>query len=225
MIVRVTAIVPAGGSGSRLGLKAKKPFVMLSGKPILYYALKALSATDAVNEIIVAAEPGQIHRVEILVRRFGFYKVKKVVAGGSTRSGSVRNCLDALTGNPDIVVIHDAARPLVSVEMIKNSIKLALKHGACIAAVPESDTIKLARQDGFVKKTIDRRNVFRAQTPQAFKTALIKRAYEGLGSGVEPTDDSSVLENMRIRVKILSGSYRNIKITTKEDLKIAEALL
>ncbi len=222
---RVTAVVPAGGSGSRLGLKTKKPFVMLRGKPILYYALRALEATGAVNDIIVAAEESQMSRVKALVRRFGFCKVKKIVAGGSTRSGSVKNGLDAITGNPDIVLIHDAARPLVSVEMIEESIKLASKYGASVAAVPESDTIKLVKRNGFVKKTIDRRNVIRAQTPQAFKTLLIRRAYKGFNKGIGATDDSSVLEGSGVRIKILPGSYRNIKITTREDLKIAEALL
>ena len=223
--MKVTAIIPAGGSGSRLGLKTKKPFVMLSGKPILYYAIRAIEATDAVNEIIVAAEKSQMSRVKALIKRFGFHKVKKVVAGGSTRTASVKNCLDAIIGKPDIVLIHDAARPLVSVDMIAKAIKFALKYGACVAAVPESDTVKLAGQDGFVEKTIDRRNVFRAQTPQAFKTALIIGAYRSLGVERGATDDSSILEDLGVRVKILSGSYRNIKITTREDLKIAEALL
>ena len=222
---RVTAIVPAGGTGSRLGLNTKKPFVTLSGKPLLYYVIKALEKTGAVNEIIVAAEKSQMGRVEALVRRFGFRKVKKIVSGGSTRSGSVKNCLDALTGDPDIVLIHDAARPLVSEGMIKDSIKLALKYGACVTAVPESDTIKLADRFGFVKKTIDRRNVFRAQTPQAFKTDIIRRAYERAGFRIGATDDSSILEGGGIKIKILPGSYRNIKITTREDLKIAEVLL
>ncbi|MCX5680135.1 MAG: 2-C-methyl-D-erythritol 4-phosphate cytidylyltransferase [Candidatus Omnitrophica bacterium] len=225
MSLSVTAIVPAGGSGSRLGLKTKKPFVMLSGKPLLYYSIKALEASGVINEIIVAAEESQIHRVEALVRRFGFRKVKKVVVGGSTRSGSVKNCLDALTGDPDIVLIHDAARPMVSVRMIRESIRLASKYGACVVAVPESDTIKLGDRLGFVKRTIDRRNVFRAQTPQTFKAVLIKEAYEGLGKGRGATDDSSILEDLGIKIKILPGSYRNIKITTREDLKIAEALL
>jgi len=223
--VRVTAIVPAGGSGIRLGLKTKKPFVMLSGKPLLYYAIKALEVSGVIDEIIVAAEKSQIGRAKNLVKRFGFRRVKKVVAGGLTRSDSVKNCLDVLTGSPDIVLIHDAARPLVSVEMIKSSIKMALKYGGSIAAVPESDTIKLSDRGGFVKKTIDRSNIFRAQTPQAFKTDLIRRAYGGFDRGIRATDDSSILENLGIKIRISPGSYRNIKITTREDLKIAEALL
>ena len=225
MSLRVTAIVPAGGSGSRLGFKTKKPFVRLSGKPILFYVLKVLESTGSVNDIIVAAEESQINRVKTLVRRSGFSKVKKVVAGGSTRYISVKNCLDIITDNPDIILIHDAARPLVSVDMINNSIKMASKYGACVTAVPMSDTIKLSDRFGFVKKTIDRSNVFRAQTPQTFKTVLIRKAYAGLGSKIGATDDSSILENGKIRIKILPGSYRNIKITTREDLKIAEALL
>jgi len=221
----VTAIVPAGGSGTRLGLKTRKPFVMLSGKPLLYYALNVLERAGAISEIIVAAEESQIKRVKVLVKRFGFRKVKKVVAGGSTRSGSVKNCLDNITGDPDIVLIHDAARPLVSVRMITDAVKVASRYGACVVAVPESDTIKLCDGSGFVKRTIDRRDVFRAQTPQAFKTALIRRAYGSTGEGRGATDDSSILEGKGIKIKILPGSYRNIKVTTREDLKIAEALL
>ncbi len=221
---RVTAIVPAGGSGSRLGLKTGKPFVMLSGKPILYYAIRALEAADGVSEIIVASEKNRIGRVKAIVKRFGFRKVKNIVAGGKTRADSVKNCLDAITGDPDIVLIHDAARPLVSAGMIKDAIRLASKYGACAAAVPESDTLKLSGPDGFVKRTIDRRNVFRAQTPQAFRTALIRRAY-GKQGAKRATDDSFILEGLGVKVRILPGSYRNIKITTREDLKIAEALL
>lgn len=223
--MRVAAIVPAGGSGTRLGLKTKKPFVTLSGKPLLYYALKALERAGAVDEIIVAAEESQIRRVAALVKRFGFRKVKKIVAGGSTRSASVKNGLSVIAGDPDVILIHDAARPLVSVDMINDAIRLASKYGACAAAVPESDTIKLSGRSGFIKKTIDRRNVFRAQTPQAFKAALIRRAYKTLGRKPCVTDDSSILENMGMKIKILPGSYRNIKITTREDIKIAEALL
>ena len=223
--MRVTAIVPAAGSGSRLGLKTKKPFVMLCGKPLLYYAIKALETSGMVGEIIVAAEKSQIGRIEALVRKFGFRKVKNVVAGGSTRSGSVKNCLNAITGDPDIVLIHDAARPLVSPGMITGSVKLAAKYGACVTAVPESDTVKFCYRGGFVKRTIDRRNLFRAQTPQAFRRTLIMRAYGRPGAKRGATDDSSILEDSGIKVKILPGSYRNIKVTTREDLKIAEALL
>lgn len=223
---KVAAIVPAGGSGARLGLRTRKPFVTLAGKPILYYAIKALESTGQIDQIIVAAEASQIRRAKNLVKRFGFRKVKMVVAGGSTRSGSVKNCLDAITGDPDIVLIHDAARPLVTTRIIKDSIKLASKYGGCVVAVPESDTVKSSDRSGFVKRTIGRRGLFRAQTPQTFKTALIKRAYEKLASkGSGATDDSSMLEGLGRKIKILPGSYRNIKITTREDLKIAEALL
>lgn len=223
--MKASAIVPAGGSGSRLGLKTKKPFVALGGKPILYYAIRALEREGSIDEIIVAAEKSQVGRAKNLVRRFGFRKVKSVVAGGSTRTASVKNCLDAVTGDPDVIVIHDAARPLVSGRMIRESIRLASKYGACVAAVPESDTVKLGDPAGFIRKTVDRRNLFRAQTPQAFRTSLLRRAYKSYGAGRKVTDDASLLEGAGVRVRILPGSYRNVKITTKEDLKMAEALL
>lgn len=225
MTLRVTAIVPAGGSGARLGLKTKKPFVALSGKPLLYYAIRALEAVGAVDEIIVAVEKNQVSRARTLIKRFGFRKVGNVVAGGATRSDSVKNCLDAVTGDPDIIVIHDAARPLISAGTIKESIKLAAKYGACVAAVPESDTVKLADPRGFVKRTVDRVGLFRAQTPQTFRADLIRKAYQGPGGKGKATDDSSILEAGGVKVRILPGSYLNIKITTREDLKIAEALL
>lgn len=223
--MKVTAIVPAAGFGKRLGLKAKKPFVTLNGKPILYYAIKALNSSRMVSDIIVAAEEGQIRRVEELIRKFRFGKVRRIVAGGATRSESVQNCIEAMTSETDVVLIHDAARPLVSAAMIDGSIKAASRHGGCIVAVPESDTVKIADRSGFVKATPDRSTIFRAQTPQAFRAGILKRAYSRLGREKRVTDDSSVMERAGLKVKIIPGSYRNIKITTKEDLKIAEALL
>jgi len=220
----VVAIVAAAGSGRRLGLKTRKPFVRLAGKPLIAHTLKALSGSDAVDAIIVAAQPSCVGRFEKLVKRYRIRKVAAVVAGGRTRAVSVRNCLARIDDSAGIVLIHDGGRPFIDSRTIEGAVALARKHGGCIVAVPESDTVKLAGRDMFIRKTLDRGRIFRAQTPQAFRLSLIKRAYAAKAAA-GATDDSRVVELSGGKVKILKGSYRNIKITTKEDLKLAEALL
>lgn len=220
---RTVAIVPSAGYGRRLGLKKKKPFVLLNDRPLVSYALKTLNGCRAVDRIIVASEKNCVKSLRALVNKFRFKKVTDVVVGGKTRAESVENCLKIVDTSFDIVLIHDGARPFVEESMIESSIRLAKKYGGCIVAVPENDTVKLAGRDLFIKKTLDRSRLFRAQTPQAFRRSLIQKAYAGIKKGV--TDDSGLAEKTGVRVKILEGSYKNIKITTKEDLKFAEVLL
>lgn len=220
----VVAIVPAAGSGRRLGLKTKKPFVMLAGKPLIWYALKALERSASVDAIIVAAEKSCVGRCRRLVQRFGLKKVIAVIEGGKERVDSVRNCLEKAGARFDIVLIHDGARPFVSDELIRESVRLARKHGGCIVAMAESDTVKLAGKDLVIKGTLDRSRVFRAQTPQVFKRSLIEKAYAARKKR-DVTDDASLVESIGGRVKILPGACRNIKITTREDLRLAEILL
>jgi 2-C-methyl-D-erythritol 4-phosphate cytidylyltransferase len=223
----VTAIVPAAGSGRRLGLREAKPFVCLAGKPILIHTLKALGACASVDSIIVAAPPRSVARVERLVRSYRAGKVSRVVPGGRTRTESVRNCLGRLDKSCRVVVIHDGARPLIEAATVDRAVRLAARCGACVVAVPENDTVKEAGPDLVIKRTLDRRRIYRAQTPQAFRRPLIERAYaKAFASGVpSATDDSYLAERAGVRIKILKGSYRNIKITTIEDLKAAEAFL
>ena len=220
----VAAIVAAAGSGKRLGLKTRKPFVKLAGKELIIHTLEALSVSKAVDAIIVAAEPSCVSRFKRLIKRHGLKKVSAVVAGGKTRAESVRNCLAEIKDPVDIVLIHDGGRPFIDAKTIEDSVALARRHGGCIVAVPESDTVKLAGKDLFIKRTLDRKRIFRAQTPQVFRRSLITRAYAAK-KVKGATDDSSLAELAGGRVKILKGSYRNIKITTKEDLKLAEVLL
>jgi len=224
---RVVAIVPAAGSGRRLGLKTKKPFVRLGGKPLVWYALNALNRSASVDAIVVAAEPSSVGRFKRLAARYGFRKVAAVIEGGKERADSVRNCLAAIGPGFDIVLIHDGARPLVDGRMIADSVRLAVKYGGCVVAVPEIDTVKLAGRDLVVDRTLERSRIFRAQTPQAFRRALLERAYRAMGvrRARGMTDDAGLVEKVGGRVKILEGSYRNIKVTTKEDLELAEVLL
>jgi len=222
--ISTLAVVPAAGCGRRLGKKTRKPFITLGGKPLIVHALKALSSARPVNAIIVAVERPYIKRFLNIIKRYRIGKVKAVVAGGRTRYESVRNCIKEAGPSFDIILIHDAARPFVDSRLIGDSIRAAHRHGGCVVAVPESDTVKLSDGKGFVKKTLDRNMIYRAQTPQAFRAGIIRKAY--LSKRRRPvTDDASLAEAAGLKVKILEGSRTNIKITAKEDLKIGGALL
>jgi 2-C-methyl-D-erythritol 4-phosphate cytidylyltransferase len=223
-MIKTVAIVPAAGSGKRLGLKTKKPFVLLKGRPLVTYALKALESSRAVDGIIIAADKGSVKRFKSLVKSCRFKKVIDVVRGGKTRLESVSNCLGRAGNGFDVILIHDGARPFVDDRTIKDSVRLAAKYGACVVAVPECDTVKLAGKGMFVQKTLDRSALYRTQTPQAFRRDIIKKAYSSKRRR-NATDDSALVERLGGKVKILEGSYRNIKVTTKEDLKLAEVLL
>ena len=224
-LLKVAAIVPAAGLGTRLGAKDRKPFVLLSGKPLIMYALKALDSSKYIEQIYVAVDPNSIGRLEDIIDRYGIRKVVKVVAGANTRYGSVRNCFNMVSPLCDIVLIHDGARPFPAPSDIMNSILLADRFGGCLTAIPMTDTVKLAGKDLFVKRTIDRNSLWRAQTPQAFRYNILKKALKGTKDISDVTDDALILERLGKRVKILKGSTRNIKITTNEDLKMAEALI
>lgn len=222
--VKTAAIVPSAGYGKRLGLKVKKPFALLGGRPLVSYALAALDESEAIDAIIIAAEKSCVDKFRRLIKRFGFKKIIGIVIGGRTRFESVRNCLDKVGSSYDIVLVHDGARPFVEKGMIDRSIRLAEKFGGCVVGMPESDTVKLVGRRLFIKKTLDRTALFRAATPQAFRRDLLVMAYAAKRPG-HATDDARLVEEMGGRVKMLRGSYRNIKITTREDLKMAEALL
>jgi 2-C-methyl-D-erythritol 4-phosphate cytidylyltransferase len=216
---RVVAIVPSAGAGKRLGLSTKKPFVNLGGRPLVTYALKTLNGSRSINSIIIASE-----KFKRLVRRFRLKKVARIVIGGKTRMESVKKCLATIGDDFGIVLIHDGARPFIEKSVIEGSIRLCRRFGGCIVALPENDTVKLVSDNFFIKKTLDRNRVFRAQTPQVFRIDLLKKAYtEARKTGY--TDDASLVEALGGRIKVLAGTRRNIKITTKEDLKFAEVLL
>ena len=225
MTSRVVAIIPAAGSGKRLRTSEKKPFVLLGGKPLIAYALKALDSSRYIDAIIVAVEESFIARLKGIISRYGIKKVARIVRGGKTRHGSVKNCFYSIDRPCVIVLIHDGARPFPQGSMIRDSIILAAKFGACITAVRQTDTVKSADKNLFVLKTLDRKNMWRAQTPQAFRYGLLKSAISRINDGADITDDASYVERLGKKVKILEGSAKNIKITTKEDLKIARGLL
>ncbi len=223
-MIEATALVPAAGRGRRLGKEANKAFVSVAGKPILAHTLAVFETCKAVRDVVLVVGEREIEAAGELVDRFGFAKVSAVVAGGGERQDSVRSGLEHVRSS--VVAIHDAARPFVTSDIIVRSIERALEMGACIAAVPVIDTIKRARPDGCVGKTIDRGALFAVQTPQTFRTELIRLAHgRAHTEGVYATDDAALVERLGEKVSIVDGSYENVKITTPADLEAAQRRL
>lgn len=222
--MKTTAIVLAAGSGKRMNSKVHKQYLLLKGRPILYYSLKAFEDSP-IDDIILVVGAGEIDfcRKEI-VEQYGFEKVRAIVEGGKERYHSVYEGLKA-AGATDYVLIHDGARPFVSQPIIERTLEAVCEHKACVVGMPVKDTIKIVDEDTFAKETPNRSTVWMVQTPQAFSYSLIYDAYTRMLTDEDAaiTDDAMVVERMTdYKVKLIEGSYQNIKITTPEDLDVAE---
>jgi 2-C-methyl-D-erythritol 4-phosphate cytidylyltransferase len=221
------AIIVAAGQGRRFPGERKKQFLPLAGMPVIAHSLAAFEATPLIRSVLLVVHPEDVDwcRREI-VERFGFAKVSRTVAGGAERQDSVRTGLDVLDEEDGIVVIHDGVRPLVSREMIEASIEGAVRFGAVVMAVPSKETIKRVDGEGRVLETLDRKVLWQIQTPQTFRTAVLREAYRrSTEVGFRGTDDASLVERLGIEVRVLPGDYANIKITTPEDLLVADRLI
>jgi len=221
--MKVTAVVPAGGSGIRLKKRTAKPFVKINGIPLIVHTLRALAGSGTVDNVIVAVEERFIARAKRLFAKSRIKKPVTVVAGGKIRSHSVRNALAEVKNDTGIVLVHDCARPCVGKDIIADAVKAAKKYGAACVSVPVKPTIKLVRR-GFIDRTLDRRLIWEAQTPQAFRRRVIVSAYRPGRLG-KATDDAVLAEGRGFRVKAVPGSYGNIKVTTAEDLVYAGQML
>ncbi|MDD4178708.1 MAG: 2-C-methyl-D-erythritol 4-phosphate cytidylyltransferase [Candidatus Margulisbacteria bacterium] len=211
-------IIVAGGKGKRMG--KPKQFLKIAGRPMLAWTLAAFQNTRPIDGIILVVAPGQMELAKKLPKK----KIIGIVAGGAERQDSVRNGLAALPGSAEIVLIHDGARPAVTTGIIERSIKEARKHGAVVVGVSVKDTIKeVMRNENRVTRTMNRDKLWQAQTPQVFKAALIRNAYAKLRGAV--TDDAMAVEKLGKPVKMVMGSYENIKVTAPEDLIMMEAIL
>lgn len=225
----ITAIVLAAGKGKRMSGKVQKQYMEVLGKPLLFYSLDAFE-NSSVDEIVLVVGQGECgYCREQIVGRFGFKKVTEIVEGGKERCDSVYEGLKAAAGSSH-VLIHDGARPCVTNQLITNAIAGAIKYQACVAGMPVKDTIKILDQDGFACLTPDRSSLWLVQTPQAFTYNLIMEAYNRLfhctGSRDRVTDDAMVVESMtNHKVKLIQGDYSNIKVTTPDDMILAEAFL
>ncbi len=226
---KVTAVILAAGQGKRMNTTVSKQFLMLEDKPILFYSIKAFEESR-VDEIVIVCGHGQVeYCTHNIITPYGFKKVISVVEGGEERYDSVNRALLAID-NTNYVLIHDGARPFVSSDLINEVIDNVKEYGACIVAAPVKDTIKTVSEDGWIKETPDRKLMWLAQTPQAFKYSLIKKAYKLIFEENESdrktvTDDAMVYERYIDQpIKVVKGDYYNIKITTPEDMTIAKGI-
>ena len=224
--MNVTAIIPAAGKGTRLRSEVHKTFYPLHSRPLLAYTLDVFEACRVVDHIVLVVSEEMVDRCSTeIIDAFDYKKVKRIVHDGEHRQDSVYNGLRAIEGGCDIVVIHDGARPFVTVEIILRTVELCQEHQAVIVATPPKDTVKRG-EDGFVIATLDRAKLWSVQTPQTFSYDLIIEAHKNAKKDrFCGTDDASLVERLGSKVKILEGSYDNIKITTQEDLYLAEKLL
>lgn len=221
------AVLAAGGSGSRMGTALPKQFMPLAGVPILLHSLRTLERARSVDAVILVVPASDRQRVLAeVIERYGIKKVRKVVAGGETRQQSVYRGLKETDPADEIVVVHDAARPLVTEDLIERSVEEARKTGGAIVAVPMKDTPKQVGPAGLIKRTMDRSELWLAQTPQTFRRAVLLEAYDKAEvERLQATDDATLVERLGHAVGIIPGSWENLKITTTDDLVIAEAIL
>ena len=214
-------VIVAAGRSERMG-GADKVFAPLVGRPLVVWSLTAFRSCDAVEGVVVVAAPGSVDRMSALVHEWRMTKVRAVVAGGAQRQDSVRAGLEAAAG-ATIVAVHDAARPLVTPALIEAGIEAARVHGAALCAVPATDTVKDVDDGGVVRATLDRSRTWLAQTPQVFDRALLAEAHRR--AEAVATDDAALVEALGREVHVYEGARWNLKVTTPDDLLVAEALL
>lgn len=230
---KTVAVCLAAGQGKRMESKVQKQYLLIQDKPVLYYALKAFQDSPVEEIVLVVGAGEEEYCKKEIVDSYGFTKVKAIVTGGKERYHSVYNGLQAV-GEADYVLIHDGARPFLTREIIDRCVKGAKEYKACVAGMPVKDTIKLADNDNNIESTPERSKVWMIQTPQAFEYPLIKKAYTtlieqeelGMKTSIPVTDDAMVVEYfLNQKVHLVYGSYENIKITTPEDMRIAEVFV
>ena len=226
--MKSTAIVLAAGQGKRMNSKVQKQFLLIKGKPVLYYSLSCFQKSREIEEIIVVTGKDSINFCkQEIIEAYGFSKVKAVIAGGRERYDSVYAGLCACEDS-DYVFIHDGARPFLTEDMIRRGKEAVLASGACVIGMPSKDTIKIADENGMVASTPRRSLVWNIQTPQIFSYTAIREAYEEARQQnmADITDDAMVMERFgNMKIKLVEGSYENIKITTPEDILVAEKIL
>lgn len=226
--INCTVIIPAAGKGKRMNNKTSKQYIELEHKPILAYTIDAFEKCDEIDNIILVVGKNEIGYVrKEIVEKYNFNKIIALIEGGKERQDSVYEGIKRLPSGTDVVLIHDGARPFIDNEVIKKAIINAYEYSACVVGVKVKDTIKVVDNDNYIVDTPNRNALWSIQTPQAFKKDLITLVYdEAKNNRYSATDDSMLVEKFSdIKVKIVEGSYSNIKITTREDLIIAKSFL
>ena len=225
--MKVTAVIVSAGIGQRFMDGKKKQFLPLAGKPVLAHTLDPFERCPLVNAVVlVVGQEDMDFCLKEIVEKYQYKKISRIVPGGKTRQESVKNGVGAVPEDVEMVVIHDGVRPFVTREMIEESVRSAIRFQAVVVATPVKDTIKTVDAEGSIRETLDRNSLWQVQTPQTFRTRIIRDALrKAAEDGFLGTDDASLVERMGINVHVVQGSYANIKITTPEDLLLATFLL
>lgn len=224
---KISVLIPAAGQGKRMETSVKKPYLLLADKPVLSHTIDRFEQNSFIDDIIVIVDESDLTTCnEDVISPFRFRKVRELVAGGETRQVSVFNGLRTLTDDVDYVVIHDGVRPFINDDIIFRCLEATAECGASVAAVPVKETIKVANRDLFIDHTPERNLLWRVQTPQVFRYSLLVEAHnKAIKDGISTTDDATLVEKLGHSVKLVMGNYRNVKLTTPEDLILAETLL
>jgi 2-C-methyl-D-erythritol 4-phosphate cytidylyltransferase len=222
--VKIEAIIPMAGLGTRLKSPGPKALIKVHGKPLFFYSLLALAKSQRIQSIILVVPAKYLWNVQALVKTLKLKKIKAIIEGGETRSASVAHGLQSTDEDTDFVLIHDGARPLIKTTQIDHAIRLALKEQAVVFGVPVKPTIKRVNKALTVIETIDRDELWEVQTPQIFRKDILVKAHQHKNSKTA-SDDAFLVEQMGKRVKIFPGSYENIKVTTPDDLALVKILL
>ena len=227
MVNNLRVVIAAAGRGTRMGGQTNKQFLAINSRPVLSYSLEFFEKCELVDKVVVVTGEKEVEYCKReIIRKYDYSKVSAVIKGGSQRQDSVWAGLKELGADTDYVAVHDGARPILSTGILSRLLKEAEEWGAAIPGVASKDTIKTVDRDGFVRQTLDRSTIFAIQTPQVFKFAELRLAYQqAYEEGFTGTDDASLFEKYIGRVKVVEGDYQNIKITTPVDLIIAGSIL
>lgn len=222
----IAVILPAAGYGKRMESSQNKQFMMLSGKPVIVHTLEVFVQASEIQEIIVVTREDEVEYCQKIIAEYAIAKVKAVIAGGKERQHSVWNGLQHVSANCNIVVVHDGARPLLVPKILEAALHEVIEHHAVVVGVPVKDTIKVVDEDNIIISTPRRSSLWAVQTPQVFSKEILLQAYtKAWQEDILATDDAALVEAIGYNVKMVLGSYENIKITTSEDLVLAEAFL
>ena len=224
---KISVLIPAAGQGKRMKSSVKKPYLMLGDRPVLAHTIHQFDQNSVIDEIIVIVDESDLATCkENVISPFRFRKVRELVAGGDTRQVSVCNGIQVLSSHVDYVVIHDGVRPFINDDIIFRCLEATAEIGASVTAVPVKETIKVANSNLFIDHTPERELLWRVQTPQVFRYSLLLEAHnKAIKDGISAPDDATLVEELGHPVKLVMGSYKNVKLTTPEDLLLAETLL
>ena len=224
---RIAVLIPAAGQGKRMGAAIKKPYLQLNDKPVLSHTIDRFEHNSVVDEIFVIVDDSDFKTCKTnVLDPYRYKKVRELISGGETRQRSVFNGLCALAEDVDYVIVHDGVRPFINDEIISKCLEATAQWGAAVSAVPVKETIKVANENLFIAYTPDRQLLWRVQTPQVFRTSLLESAHKkAIEDGTDAPDDATLVERLGSPVKLVMGSYQNVKLTTPEDMLTAETII